>query len=50
VLGQRLDEHGVYPGEGAAEVWDGVRVSRETRDTHLRFFSEEEDDALLPAP
>ena len=44
-----LDEKtGMYPGEGALEVVDGVGVTRETRDTHLRVFSEEEDDALLP--
>jgi hypothetical protein len=39
-----------YPGEGATEVVDGVSVSPATLDTHLRFFSEEEDDALLPNP
>ena len=36
------------PGEGAADVVDGVSVTNETIDTHLRFFTEEEDDALLP--
>jgi len=35
-------------GEGAGEVRDFVRVSADTLDTHLRFFSEEEDDLLLP--
>ena len=47
---QYLDDNGVYPGEGGAEVVDGVRVTRDTRDSHLRVFSEEEDDALLPNP
>lgn len=35
-------------GEGAGEERDGVRVTAGTLDTHMRFFSEEEDDALLP--
>lgn len=43
-----VDENGNYPGEGAEEVQDGVSVTPETADTHLRFFSEEEDDLLLP--
>jgi len=43
-----LDENGVYPGEGATESWEGVSVTPATRDTHLRFFSEDEDDVLLP--
>jgi prepilin-type N-terminal cleavage/methylation domain-containing protein len=35
-------------GEGADETRDGVSVTKNTLDTHLRFFSEEEDDLLLP--
>ncbi len=45
---QYLDDTGTYPGEGGDESHDGVSVSPHTIDTHLRFFSEEEDDALLP--
>ena len=40
--------HNEFNGEGGDEVVDGVSVTRATLDTHLRFFSEEEDDALLP--
>ncbi|MFQ5429429.1 MAG: prepilin-type N-terminal cleavage/methylation domain-containing protein [Phycisphaerae bacterium] len=40
--------HNEWMGEGGAEVVDGVSVTKRTLDTHLRFFSEEEDDALLP--
>ena len=40
--------HNEFGGEGGDEVRDGVSVSRATQDTHLRFFSEEEDDVLLP--
>ena len=40
--------HNEFAGEGADEVVDGVFVTEETLDTHLRFFSEEEDDGLLP--
>lgn len=40
--------HNEFGGEGSDEVVDGVRVRQETVDTHLRFFSEEEDDVLLP--
>lgn len=29
---------------------DGVEVTQYTLDTHLRFFSEEEEDELLPNP
>lgn len=47
---QYYDDNGVFPGEGGDEVWDEVAVTPETYDTHLRFFSEEEDDALLPNP
>jgi prepilin-type N-terminal cleavage/methylation domain-containing protein len=47
---QYYDENGVHPGEGGDEVWRDVRVTPETRDTHLRVFSEEEDDLLLPNP
>jgi prepilin-type N-terminal cleavage/methylation domain-containing protein len=43
-----INEAGNYPGEGATETQDGVHVTPETADTHLRFFSEEEDDLLLP--
>lgn len=39
--------HNEFGGEGADEVRDGVSVTEGTLDTHLRFFSEEEDDALL---
>ncbi len=35
-------------GEGADEIRDGTSVTPHTLDTHLRFFSEEEDDLLLP--
>jgi prepilin-type N-terminal cleavage/methylation domain-containing protein len=47
---QYFDENGNYPGEGGTEVVDGVPVTPETIDSHLRVFSEEEDDALLPNP
>ncbi len=40
--------HNEFAGEGADEVRDGVSVTKNTLDTHLRFFSEEEDDTLLP--
>jgi prepilin-type N-terminal cleavage/methylation domain-containing protein len=40
--------HNEPGGEGAAEVVEGVSVTPATLDTHLRFFSEDEDDALLP--
>ena len=40
--------HNEFGGEGAAEVVDDVAVVPETLDTHLRFFSEAEDDVLLP--
>lgn len=40
--------HNEFNSEGGAEVRDGVRVTPGTLDTHLRFFSEEEDDVLLP--
>lgn len=43
-----FDEAGVHPGEGGDESHDGVVCTPQTIDTHLRFFSEEEDDALLP--
>lgn len=39
--------HNQFGGEGADEVRDGVSVLQGTQDTHLRFFSEDEDDALL---
>jgi len=47
---QYYDDQGHYPGEGGAESNDGVSVTPNTCDTHLRFFSEDEDDALLPNP
>lgn len=40
--------HNEYGGEGAGEVNNGVKVGPQTIDTHLRVFSEAEDDALLP--
>jgi prepilin-type N-terminal cleavage/methylation domain-containing protein len=40
--------HNEFGGEGAGESRDGVIVSPSTTDTHLRFFAESEDDALLP--
>lgn len=40
--------HNEFGGEGGEEVVDGVSVARATLDTHLRFFSEEEDDQMLP--
>lgn len=40
--------HNEFGGEGGDEVRDDVRVSADTLDTHMRFFSEEEDDTLLP--
>jgi prepilin-type N-terminal cleavage/methylation domain-containing protein len=39
--------HNQFGGEGADEVREAVAVTTGTQDTHLRFFSEEEDDALL---
>lgn len=42
--------HNEFGGEGGEEVVDGVEVIDSTLDTHLRFFSEEEDDLLLPNP
>jgi prepilin-type N-terminal cleavage/methylation domain-containing protein len=40
--------HNEYGGEGGGEILDGVSVTRSTLDTHMRYFSEEEDDVLLP--
>lgn len=40
--------HNEFEGEGGTEFNEGVAVSLGTRDTHLRFFTEEEDDELLP--
>ena len=40
--------HNEYGGEGATEVRDGVAVTSGTLDTHMRYFSEDEDDVLLP--
>jgi len=40
--------HNEFGGEGSDEVENNVHVTRGTVDTHLRFFSEEEDDTLLP--
>lgn len=42
--------HNEFGGEGGDEFVDGVEVTEQTLDTHLRFFSEEEDDLLLPNP
>jgi prepilin-type N-terminal cleavage/methylation domain-containing protein len=42
--------HNEFGGEGSSEVNDGVAVTPETTDTHMRVFSESEDDALLPLP
>jgi prepilin-type N-terminal cleavage/methylation domain-containing protein len=47
---QYLNENGSHPGEGGDEVFDDVIVGPNTRDSHLRVFSEQEDDALLPNP
>ncbi len=40
--------HNEFGAEGALEQSGGVRVTEGTRDTHLRCFTEEEDDVLLP--
>ena len=40
--------HNEFEGEGGDEIVDGVEVRKFTVDTHIRFFSEEEDDVLLP--
>ena len=40
--------HNEFNGEGAAETRDTITVGQDTLDTHLRFFSEDEDDVLLP--
>ncbi len=40
--------HNEFNGEGGGEVREGVVVTPKTLDTHMRFFSEEEDDLLLP--
>lgn len=47
---QYYDDNGNYPGEGATDSVDGISVIPDTLDTHLRVFSEDEDDALLPNP
>ena len=47
---QYFDDNGQYPGEGGTEVENGITVSPNTADTHLRVFSEDEDDTLLPNP
>jgi len=47
---QYFDENGNFPGEGGTEVVDGVPVTPTTVDSHLRVFSEEEDDTLLSQP
>lgn len=44
---QYFDDDGNFPGEGGDEERDGVATAPATRDSHLRVFSEEEDDALL---
>jgi len=43
-----LYHHNEFGGEGAGETREGVSVTHDTLDTHLRFFSEDEDDVLLP--
>jgi len=40
--------HNQFNSEGGDERRDGVIVTPHTLDTHMRSFSEEEDDALLP--
>lgn len=40
--------HSEWLGEGGNEVHDGVFVTQGTLDSHLRFFTEDEDDELLP--
>ncbi len=40
--------HNEVDAEGGDEVVDGIMVTDKTFDTHIRFFSEEEDDELLP--
>ncbi len=40
--------HNEFGGEGATETLNGISVTPNTLDTHLRFFSEDEDNALLP--
>ncbi len=40
--------HNEFEDEGGDEVNGDVRVTEGTIDTHMRFFSEEEDDVLLP--
>jgi prepilin-type N-terminal cleavage/methylation domain-containing protein len=47
---QYFDDAGNHPGEGGDEIFDGVSTTPYTIDTHLRVFSEEEDDALLAKP
>ena len=42
--------HNEFGGEGASEVLNGISVTPLTLDTHLRFFSEDEDNALLSKP
>lgn len=43
-----LYHHNEFDGEGSDEVVDDITVTPDTLDTHLRFFTEEEDDELLP--
>jgi hypothetical protein len=40
--------HNQFNNEGGTEVREGVAVTPDTLDTHLRSFSEDEDDTLLP--
>lgn len=47
---QSFDDNGVHPGEGGDETYEGIAVTPDTRDSHLRVFSETEDDVLLPRP
>ncbi|HEY7088401.1 MAG TPA: type II secretion system protein [Tepidisphaeraceae bacterium] len=47
---QYYDDSGNFPGEGGREVVGDVSVTPATNDSHLRVFSESEDDGLLPNP
>lgn len=40
--------HNEFEGEGGEESRENIVVTPDTLDTHMRFFSEEEDDELLP--
>ncbi len=47
---QYYDDKSAHPGEGGDETFGDIVVTPDTRDSHLRVFSEEEDDALLTKP